>query len=485
VRSHQLDRALTSFLERASDLLQADLDTGAEIPFELDSHGYSAARTPLYCYRPLTDRFIAERWGALTAVTDFRPAVTALQQYGGLQRYLERAGAVNMPDGRSGPTGVRHPDAESALWLLVCDAFQEQSDFHLRPERVDAALDRLERSALGSPDGTTLLATLHGMTLAAAELALAPGLTLAQPAVVSDLPEDLAPNDAAAAPDRLVVILTSAHDTAEAAAADGRRVLGDLLGSLQLFGDGRVELGDLMWVRIDGGRWRPLALAGAGSPRGPLLVTAAQEDELRAFCNLVSRRTPHANSTAWALRRFQMGCMRRDPLEALTDYLLALRALLDGDGGSRGALAGRLSALCAVPAERAQLADLAARALALEEESIEGRAVADAAAHRLVATIGDHVRALLRDVICGHLGGDLAALADELLLADAGAPAVPLAAAGALDAQPRIIDQRQPASPWGDDAVWTEDDDPTAAHRAVRGDGSGDTQRPGPVRALG
>jgi hypothetical protein len=138
-----------------------------------------------------------------------------------------------------------------------------------------------------------------------------------------------------------------------------------------------------------------------------------------------------------------------------------------------------------VPAERAQLADLAARALALEEESIEGRAVADAAAHRLVATIGDHVRALLRDVICGHLGGDLAALADELLLADAGAPAVPLAAAGALDAQPRIIDQRQPASPWGDDAVWTEDDDPTAAHRAVRGDGSGDTQRPGPVRALG
>jgi hypothetical protein len=30
--------------------------------------------------------------------------------------------------------------------------------------------------------------------------------------------------------------------------------------------------------------------------------------------------------------------------------------------------------------------------------------------------VGDHLRALLRDVICGHLSPDLVGLADELLL---------------------------------------------------------------------
>ena len=41
-----------------------------------------------------------------------------------------------------------------------------------------------------------------------------------------------------------------------------------------------------------------------------LVVTAEQEDELRAFCNLVSRRAPHGNELAWALRRFELGCER-------------------------------------------------------------------------------------------------------------------------------------------------------------------------------
>jgi hypothetical protein len=34
----------------------------------------------------------------------------------------------------------------------------------------------------------------------------------------------------------------------------------------------------------------------------------------------------------------------------------------------------------------------------------------------LAQEIEDHLRALLRDVICGHLGGELVALADSLLV---------------------------------------------------------------------
>ena len=36
-------------------------------------------------------------------------------------------------------------------------------------------------------------------------------------------------------------------------------------------------------------------------------------------------------------------------------------------------------------------------------------------AEELCAELGDHLRALLRDVVCGHLDGDLVAVAEGLL----------------------------------------------------------------------
>ncbi len=147
------------------------------------------------------------------------------------------------------------------------------------------------------------------------------------------------------------------------------------------------------------------------------MVTAEQEDELRAFCNLVSRRAPEGNELAWALRRFELGCERESPHEALTDHLLALRALLEPEGPASGMLPGRLAALCATPEHRIELAERVvrgggARALAASR----GTAVRHAADESLAASISDHLRALLRDVICGHLDLELAALADRILL---------------------------------------------------------------------
>jgi hypothetical protein len=158
-------------------------------------------------------------------------------------------------------------------------------------------------------------------------------------------------------------------------------------------------------------------------------VTAEQEDELRAFCSLVSRRAPYANELAWALRRFELGCERESSLEALTDYLLALRALLEPEGPSSGLLPGRLAALCATPERRVELTERTARALVLEGEVVIGKAAPRAerrskvgprkAELGLVNEMADHLRALLRDVICGHLDADLVGLADRLLLAGA------------------------------------------------------------------
>jgi hypothetical protein len=149
-----------------------------------------------------------------------------------------------------------------------------------------------------------------------------------------------------------------------------------------------------------------------------LVVSSEQEDELRAFCNLVSRRAPHDNDLAWALRRFELGCERESPFEALTDNLLALRALLEPEGPASGLLAGRLAALCATPEQRVELTERMTRAIALERSLVAGTARKDAASKGLVEDVANHLRSLLRDVICGHLDPDLAVIADELLEPD-------------------------------------------------------------------
>jgi hypothetical protein len=65
-------------------------------------------------------------------------------------------------------------------------------------------------------------------------------------------------------------------------------------------------------------------------------------------------------------------------------------------------------------------------AVALERAVVAG-ASPRAGAAGLAADVADHLRALLRDVICGHLDPDLVGLADELLLAE---PQLPHAPAG-------------------------------------------------------
>ncbi|MGZ4313630.1 MAG: hypothetical protein ACXVR1_16150, partial [Solirubrobacteraceae bacterium] len=168
----------------------------------------------------------------------------------------------------------------------------------------------------------------------------------------------------------------------------------------------------------------------AGRPRRLTLVPAAQEDELRAFCRLLARRDPHPE-LAWALARFEMGCERPSPLQALTDYLLALRALLEPEGPASGRLATRLAVICARPEERGALAERTARAVALERSVIGGLAAGGDDPGRpdaLIDEIAENLRAILRDALCGHLDSDLVSVADDLLAEAADSPAGPVPA---------------------------------------------------------
>jgi hypothetical protein len=416
VRSLQLQAALAELIAQAATRLQADVLAGHEVPFELDSHAGRGRRTsPLYCYRPLTGAFIAERFPELRRLDGYAHAATLLEDFDGLDRYLNSTGAQDRT-----PHGA-HRHCEVALLALLRDVFDEQSDFELRPERLDRALERLDGSAFAAAGEVTLVATLHGLTIASPELALTKGLQIAQPGALGGTPEQ-ALCIGAGCEDHLLVVFTTEDPDPRAAIAQGREVLRELLRALRLFGDGRIALGALAWTRIGSAPWNAIALGTGGRPHGMLVVSPDQEDELRAFCNLVSRRSPHASEVAWVLRRFELGCERTSEYEGISDHLLALRTLLgtpselEPEGSPDGLLAGRLAALCATPDQRSAVTKHTLKAIALERHAIAGTAVERASGLAIARELSNHLRALLRDVICGHLPSDLASLADELLL---------------------------------------------------------------------
>ena len=255
-----------------------------------------------------------------------------------------------------------------------------------------------------------MLALLRGIGLHSEEMALSEGVMLAPLGELDVLPPDPAwrrPDGPAS-----VVALVPGRDPGSIEEALG--CLRDLQTALRLYAPG-ISLSPLAWIRAQGSVWRALPIPGGGRSDGAVVVAPAQEDELRAFASLVTRRRPTEGELAWALERFELGLERDDALSGLTDHLLALRALLEPEGSRSGRLAGRIAALCAQPQDRIAATERVAHAISLEQSLIAGVNVgADALA--LAAEIEQHLRALLRDVICGHLAPDLVALADSLLV---------------------------------------------------------------------
>jgi hypothetical protein len=146
------------------------------------------------------------------------------------------------------------------------------------------------------------------------------------------------------------------------------------------------------------------------------VLGADEEDPLRAFCSLIARRTPRGGELAWALRRFELGCERGTAAEALTDWLLAARALLgERDGAGFERVAERLAAICADPDDRWLLERRVREAIGLERSVMAGRVRAEPDVDALIEQLGGHLRAILRDVLCGHLDPSLRRVADEIL----------------------------------------------------------------------
>ena len=410
MRNTTLHGVIEAFAAEAAMALCAETASGAEIPFELvDTAGGPRGRVPLYCYRPLTGSFIRERLTLLATLPTYPPAARSLSSLEGVDAYLRQRGESRVP-------AEPRERADAGLRAFLSVLYADRSDFEFDQDRFEAAYEELESSLYEGRAVTTVAAPLLGIALdsTSGEVPLGEGLSLVRGDSLEDAPSEAVWGEGEE-PNVLIVLTAAQERAAPAPVSVARARFRRTLTALRLFEPGGYALGPVAWTRIDTGAWRPVPLGGSGRPRLPRRIAADQEDELRAFCNLVARRAPRSGEVAWALGRFEMGCERLGPFEALTDYLLALRALLEPEGPSSGRLAGRLAAICARPGDRAATAERVAHAISLERAVIGGLAPAQTGPDALVDELSAHLRALLRDVLCGHLDSDLCAVADDLL----------------------------------------------------------------------
>jgi hypothetical protein len=411
MHNRALHESLAAFVEEAAWQLAEEVSGGAEIPFELSESAPARSRStaPLYCYRPLTGAFIAERISELAKLPSHLTARSQLAALAGVDAYLRSRGARSMPaDPRD--------KADAALQAFLRAIWADATDFTLDPARFEHAYAELEAAVYAECSLTQVLAPVEGLVIESERVELGGGLTLVRAGTLRDAPEELHVDSWATV---ACVRAESGPGEGPALEAAGRR-LRRLQTALRLWDDAEPAVGPGAWARTDNGPWVLVPLA-TGLRRGgngaDCMLEPEEEDPLRAFCSLVDRRTPRAGELAWALRRFELGCERPTALDALTDWLLAARALL-AEPGAPGyeRVPERIAAICAHPEDRHLHAERVQRTVALERAAIAGLVRPEPEVEGLVASLGGDVRAILRDVLCGHLDPDLRAVADELLV---------------------------------------------------------------------
>jgi hypothetical protein len=385
MRNRRLHDSLREFALEAAALLGEDLKAGAGLEFEI-SDGSGRAGPALYVYRPLTAEFIAERWPRLRELRSCAPAADALGA--GASSYLR----VN---------GLGGEQAEPALQAMLDRLYEDVTSFGFPEERFERVYLEVERTLYKDTLPTMVAAPLYGVLLEPERIDLGDGLSLVRPALVE------APIDADAA--CLLERDVPPDDPGPLEEAGSR--FARLLTALRLRGPGGPALGAVAWRRAGEGRWTPAELVTDGPGRGaPVLLEAGSGAELRELMAAVR--------PSWALARFELGCARELPAEALSDYLLALRALLDATTEiGQASLSLRLAALCAEDGERRELRRRVELALDLERMVMRGGHTEAPAA--IVDEMERHLRALLRDVACGYLDADLKSIADDILLESA------------------------------------------------------------------
>jgi hypothetical protein len=417
MRNRVLHDALRDFALEAAALLTDDMREGDEVEFDVTCEAGRGGPV-LYRYRPRIEAYVGERW----------PRLRELQACARAAGELGAGAAIWLRVNGTAP-GVSGEQAEPALRAMLERLYEDATSFGFPEERFERVYRELELTLYHDAVRARVVAPLRGAAIEGERVDLGDGLSLVRGDLADAPPEALWPDPLEAdgavpgcEPAVLCVLERDAPADEGIPAAEAAARFANVVTALRLWAPGAVSLGAPGWRRADEGRWQPLPLGAGGDPggNGPTwFLSAGEGPGLREFFAGIDGADP-PQTVAWALARFEMGSARGHEAEALSDYLLALRALLDAtsDAGE-ASLALRVAALCAEEGRRKLVQRRIEAAIALERFVMGGapRARHDEDSPReLVAELEGHLRALLRDVLCGYLDADLKSVADDILL---------------------------------------------------------------------
>ncbi|MGH2907319.1 MAG: hypothetical protein ACRDKI_11205 [Solirubrobacterales bacterium] len=421
MRDRMLHESMRALTYEASYLLSELLADGAEIPFEVGESAPEPVRgattTKMFAYRPMTSEFVSQHADQLRSLPSFENAALNLSRTRGMIAYLRVRNEPVLDVGELTHARLGALAFLSAVW-------EDAEQFDAWGDRFDRAYHELEGVALAERLVTTVFVPVHGVMLDCEAVNLGAGVELMAP-------EDLDPacaerfSDSVIGADCYCAISIDAPSNAPAPMAEVRHAARALLTALRMFKPGSVSLSLTAQADV-GGAWQQVSLPFTGRSREEVWgLQPGEDEELRQFISAV-RRIERRTRVAWALKRFEMGLERTVPAEGLSDFLAALRALLEAnDDSGKAALPARVSALCARDSERMHVRESVEAAFALERLAIDGmigrtdrKRLAKQPPLEVIAETERYLRALLHDLVCGYLASDLKKLADEILLAD-------------------------------------------------------------------
>lgn len=427
MRDRMLHDSLRVLTGEAAQLLEDLLAEGAEIPFEVGAAEGAADQSArgsvkLFAYRPLTAEFVSNHAGRVRGLPAFEAAAQTLARTRGTAAYLRTRGEPVLDVGE-----LTH--ARLGVLAFLSAVWRDAERFDGWGERFERAYRELESVVLSDKLVTNVFIPVHGVRLREGSINLGAGVELLS---VGELDRECSELFAETAADATCFcsLSVSAPSDAPTPMPAVRLAARELLTALRLFRPGGVSLG--MTAQADiAGSWHQLSMPFSGRSREDAwLLHPEDEEELRQFVSAV-RRIERRTRIAWALKRFETGLENTVPADGLTDFLLAMRALLEAeDDRGKAALPARVSALCAQEEERVSVRQEVEAAFALERLALNGsvgradrKRLANLAPLEVIAAIERHLRALLHDLVCGYLSTDLKALADEILAADGMPPA--------------------------------------------------------------
>lgn len=388
--TERLEEALRRLAVEAADLFEELLSSGAEMPFDLEPT--DDGPLPMYSYAPLTGQFIERHLAELRR----------------LEAFVE----------------VREIAGEESAIGFMIGLWEGKTEFDIAGDRLQGAVNAVLATIRSDSDEATpageVIVPLVGFHMPKDEIEL-DGVRIVRADLVEDAPLDAV--DATRSGGRGKAGFLACLSSGVAAVAPAAVVADDLrraLRTMRLFRPGAVGISSHGWAKRTGG-WERFG-TGATRPRqGGYRLTGNEVGDLESFGRALNERGSRLPSLDWAASRFELGSERGSLIEALSDYLLALRGLLEGGGAARTTMSARVAALACEPHEREQGRVTVERALTIERKLMSGgrfRPAAGASPLDVIAELEELLRRLLKGLATGELGGDLRAAADEVLLSE-------------------------------------------------------------------